>query len=182
MRVSSFSQTMIFFGFFSFAQRSVHIPVGPAPRIRTVSPWEIPEIFAAQNPVDNMSPTNRACLSVTVSGILFNPVSANGTRTYSACPPSIRQPSAQPPFLSVQLFTYPCLQKKHSPQKVSTLTVTRSPGRTFLTDAPTLSTTPTISCPTVIPGTARGTLPCLICKSLVQMLASVTRTMASRSS
>ena len=33
-----------------------------------------------------------------------------------------------------------------------------------------------------MPGTARGTLPCLMCKSLVQMLPSVTRTIASRES
>ena len=50
------------------------------------------------------------------------------------------------------------------------------------TAEPVFSTIPTISCPTVIPGTARGTEPCLICKSLVQMLANVTRTSASRSS
>ena len=96
-----------------------------------------------------------------------------------ACPPSIRQPSAQPPFGSVQLFTQPCLQKKQFPQKVSTFTVTRSPGRTEETEEPIFSTTPTISWPIVIPGTAFGTEPCLMCRSLVQMLESVTRTMAS---
>ena len=157
------------------------MPVGPAPMISTVSSAVISDIHAAQYPVASTSPTNSACRSVTLSGILFSPVSAKGTRTYSACPPSIRQPSAQPPFLSVQLLTKPFLQKKHSPQKVSTLTVTRSPGLTWVTALPTASTTPTISCPTVMPGTARGTLPCLICKSLEQMLASVTLTMASRS-
>ena len=85
------------------------------------------------------------------------------------------QLSAQPPLASVQLFTYPCRQKKHSPQKVSTFTVTLSPGLMEVTSAPTCSTMPTISCPTVVPGKARGTLPCLMCKSLVQMLPSVTR-------
>lgn len=97
-------------------------------------------------------------------------------------PPSIRHPKAHPPLESAQLFTYPCRQKKHSPQKVSTLTVTRSPGLTNLTSRPVCSTIPTISCPTVIPGTARGTPPCLICKSLVQILPRVTRTIASRES
>ena len=43
-------------------------------------------------------------------------------------------------------------------------------------------TIPTISWPTVIPGTARGTLPCFICKSLEQILAKVTLTIASRAS
>ena len=42
----------------------------------------------------------------------------------------MRHPKAQPPFGFVQLFTNPFLQKKHSPQKVSTFTVTRSPGFT----------------------------------------------------
>ena len=93
----------------------------------------------------------------------------------------MRQPRAQPPLGSVQLFTQPWRQKKQSPQKVSTFTVTRSPGRTVVTPAPTCSTMPTISWPTVMPGTARGTEPCLMCRSLVQMLPSVTLTMASRS-
>ena len=50
---------------------------------------------------------------------------------------------------------------------------------TVLTASPIDSTIPTISCPTVIPGTALGTLPCLICKSLVQILLRVTLTTAS---
>ena len=52
-------------------------------------------------------------------------------------------------------------------------------GFTEWTCSPTSVTIPTISWPTVIPGTARGTLPCLMCRSLVQMLARVTFTMAS---
>ena len=78
-----------------------------------------------------MSPTNKACSLLTVSGMISSPWSAWGTLTYSACPPSMRQPNAQPPSGSVQLFTYPCLQKKHSPQNVSTFTVTRLPGLLF---------------------------------------------------
>ena len=139
------------------------MPVGPAPRISTVSSRPISAMRAAQKPVARMSPANSACRSVTLS----------------ACPPSMRQPRAQPPLGSVQLLTYPWRQKKHSPQNVSTFTLTRSPGRTVRTPGPTDSTTPTISWPTVIPGTARGTEPCLMCRSLVQMLDSVTRTSAS---
>ena len=62
----------------------------------------------------------------------------------------------------------------------STFTVTRSPGFTVVTAEPTSSTTPTISWPTVMPGTARGTEPCLMCRSLVQIDPKVTRTTASR--
>ena len=56
-------------------------------------------------------------------------VVGDGDRTYSVWQPSIRQPRYQPP--STQLFTKPRLQKKHSPQKVSTLETTRSPGLIF---------------------------------------------------
>ena len=59
----------------------------------------------AQYPVARMSPTKRACSSVTESGILFSPVVAYGTLTYSVCPPSMRHPKAQPPCSDVQLFT-----------------------------------------------------------------------------
>ena len=48
VRFSSFSQTMIRFGFFNITQRRVQIPVGPAPMIRTVSSSVISEILAAQ--------------------------------------------------------------------------------------------------------------------------------------
>ena len=44
---------------------------------------------------------------------------------------------------------------------------------------PTSSTTPTNSCPTVMPGTALGTAPALMWRSLVQIEAVVTRTIAS---
>ena len=59
------------------------------------------------------------------------------------------------------------------------MTATRCPGFTFRTAPPTASTIPTISCPTMIPGTARGTPPCRICRSLAQMDERVTRTTAS---
>ena len=91
----------------------------------------------------------------------------------------MRQPRAQPPLGSVQLFTKPRWQKKQLPQKVSTFTATRSPGCTEATCSPTASTTPTNSCPTMVPGTALGTNPPLMCRSLEQMDARVTRTTAS---
>ena len=170
------------FGDLSCAARAQHIPVGPAPMTRTSLPSSISAIFAAHHPVARMSPASTAPVSLTPSGMTVRPVSACGTRTYSACMPSMRQPIAQPPSGRMQLFTLPRPQKKHSPQKVSTFTDTRSPGRTFFTARPTFSTTPTASCPTVTPTSARGTKPCRMCRSLVHMLASVTRTMASVSS
>lgn len=44
----------------------------PAPMMRTVSSCVISEMRAAQKPVARMSPTNSACSSVTLSGILFS--------------------------------------------------------------------------------------------------------------
>ena len=104
-------------------------------------------------------------------------LSAYGTRTYSAWQPSMVQPRSQPPCS--QLLTQPRRQKKHSPQKVSQFTATRSPGEKDLTPAPTSSTTPTNSWPSTVSGVARGTAPRMICRSLVQMVERVTRTMAS---
>ena len=79
----------------------------------------------------------------------------------------------------MQLLTHPHRQKKQCPQNVSTLTATRSPGEKRSTTDPTLSTTPTNSWPTVIPGTALGTAPALMWRSLVHIEAVVTRTTAS---
>ena len=55
-----------------FEQSRVQTPVGPAPMMRTVSSCVISEMRAAQKPVARMSPTNSACSSVTLSGILFS--------------------------------------------------------------------------------------------------------------
>ena len=66
------------FGLFSITQSKVHSPVGPAPMTSTVSPSVISEIRAAQKPVASRSPTNRACSSLTASGIRFRPRSHKG--------------------------------------------------------------------------------------------------------
>lgn len=72
-----------------------------------------------------MSPKKSASSSETLSGILVRPLSAKGTRTYSAWQPSMRQPSSQPP--SSQLLINPCWQNQHSPQKVMQLAATGRP-------------------------------------------------------
>ena len=179
---SSVSIAMIFAGVYSRAHSIVHSPVGPAPITAAVSAGLISPILAAQYPVESISPLKSACSSVTLSGMTVRPLSANGIRAYSACPPSMRHPRAHPPCSSVQLFTKPLLQKKHSPQNVSTFIATRSPGFTFFTALPVLTTLPTNSCPSIVPGTALGTAPCLICMSLEQIVVRVTCTIASLSS
>ena len=74
------------------------------------------------------------------------------------------------------------LGRKHSPQKVSTFTVTLSPGFTKVTSAPTCSTTPYHLMPDSYSGTARGNTAMFNMKTGQQMLLSVTRTIASRES
>ena len=64
---------MIRLGCFNIAHSKVQTPVGPAPIIRTVSSSVISEIRAAQKPVASTSPTNKACSSLTVSGIRLKP-------------------------------------------------------------------------------------------------------------
>lgn len=56
---------------------------------------------------------------------------------------------------------------------------TRSPLRKAVTLAPTSSTTPTPSCPTIRPGAQVGTSPFRICKSVPQIVVLVTPTIAS---
>ena len=154
-----------------------HIPTGPAPITATVSPGFISQSSAPKYPLDRMSPRSKAFLSVTASGILVSPISAKGTRTYSAWHPSIRQPSSQPPYS--QLLMNPRLQNQQSPQKVIQFAATRSPGFRPFTCAPHATISPTNSCPRTISSFARGTAPCMTCKSLVHIVDSVTLTIAS---
>ena len=59
---------------------------------------------------------------------------------YIFCLASVDPTSESPAsVLSVQLLTEPLLQKKHSPQKVSTFTDTRSPGLPSLQHFPSRS-------------------------------------------
>ena len=89
---------------------SVQSPAGPAPITATCWPASICEICAAQYPVDSRSPVSSAASSLTPSGMRLSPCSTYGTRTYSACPPSMRRPSDHPPRGSLQLLTKPFLQ------------------------------------------------------------------------
>ena len=99
------SQINTRFGDFSLAARAQHIPVGPAPMTRTSLLSSISAIFAAHHPVARMSPASTAPASLTPSGMTVRPVSACGTRTSSACIPSMVQPIAHPPSGKVQLLT-----------------------------------------------------------------------------
>ena len=72
----------------SHAESWAKRPTGPEPKTTTVSPFWISPISAAWYPVGRMSLRNRTSSSSMSSGIFVGPTSANGTRTYSACPPS----------------------------------------------------------------------------------------------
>src|SRR3954469_10196546 len=56
---------------------------------------------------------------------------------------------------------------------------TRSPGFRFRTFLPTSSTTPTPSCPRIVPGFMPGTVPRMKCRSVPQIALAVSRTIAS---
>src|SRR4051794_13041354 len=94
-------------------------------------------------------------------GITVGPISAYGTRTYSACPPSnppavCEYPKIPPTAVASGLdswqFPYsPCLQKAHFPQAMLNGTSTLSPIFKFCTEDPTSTTSPQNSCPKVLP-------------------------------
>ena len=155
MRPGSFSQTMIRCGFFSITQSRVHIPVGSADDEDSVL---IGDLRDARRPVaggKDITHQQRLPVGHAVRGSC----SARYRQTAPAhIRPARRQCGSRVPsrrFCRCSCSHSPFLQKKHSPQKVSTLTVTRSPGL-WVTAAPTASTMPTISWPTVMPGTARA--------------------------
>ena len=90
-RASATSSAMIRAGVKSFAVMIVARPIGPAPTMATVSPGcTRPLSTPTSNAVGRMSARKRTCSSVSPAGTLWTDVSANGTRAYSACRPSIR--------------------------------------------------------------------------------------------
>ena len=78
------SIAMIVFAPIVLADSIAHNPTGPAPITAIVSCSFISQSSAPQYPLDKISPTNNAFLYEILSGILFNPISAYGTLTYSA--------------------------------------------------------------------------------------------------
>src|SRR5690242_8798064 len=58
-------------------------------------------------------------------------------------------------------------------------TRTRSPSLNVVTAAPVSTTTPTASCPRIVPGVTSGTSPFRMCRSVPQMVEEVIRTIAS---
>ena len=81
----------------SIAVMTAPRPTGPAPTIATVSPgFVLPLRMPISKPVGRASVRNKTSSSSRPSGTLCTEVSANGTRTYSACVPSMRCPNTQP--------------------------------------------------------------------------------------
>src|SRR6185437_12678651 len=107
-----------------------------------------------------MSDRNSTCSSLKCCGTLMGPTSANGMRTYSACPPAYppsmceypNRPAGEWPqsFSAIQAFglefshneNWPELQKKQAPQAIGNGFTTRSPTFRFFTPAPTSTTSP----------------------------------------
>lgn len=121
-----------------------------------------------------------ACSSETPSGTENRPLSANGTRTYSAWAPSMRWPKIQPmPPVPWQCEGMPSRQYSHSPQRVMHETITRSPALTRVHSGPTRVTVPTPSWPRMRPGVTAGTSPLRMCRSVPQMVVVSILTIAS---
>ena len=116
--------------------------------------------------------------SLTPAGTGYVDVSANGTRTYSACVPSIRwpeDPSATAETLAVAaLAAEPARAARGDARHEHPVA-----GLTFLTPAPTDSTVPTASWPRMRPSVTSGTSPFRMCRSVPQIVTASTRTIAS---
>src|SRR4029079_5842093 len=134
-------------------------PIGPAPTITTVSPGATPPFRTPTSyDVGRMSASSTASSLLTLSGSLYTDRSANGTRTCSACVPSIRWPRIQPPPPRHCPYVA-SLQYLQLPPAVMHETSTRSPTATRCREAPTSTTVPTASCPSTRPGVTSGTSP-----------------------
>ena len=107
-----------------------------------------------QKPVASTSPTNKKCCSsLTVSR--YGSGQSQRALTAFRLSPSVRH-LLQPPLGSVRLFTYPCLQKKHSRRSFDIL-ITLSPGFTEVTSAPLVLPLPSHA-RQLFPGTAHDLL------------------------
>src|SRR4051812_26236465 len=174
-------------------------PTGPAPHTAITSPGLMSHISAPMYPVGKMSDRNSTCSSVSPSGTLIGPTSANGTRAYSAWPPANppvrweypKMPAVAWPniFCAIHAFglvfsqteNNPCRQEKQVPQAIGNGTTTRSP--TFklpLSPRPVSTTSPINSWPRMSPFSMVGTKPLNKCRSEPQMAVDVILTMASR--
>src|SRR5438445_1244064 len=159
---------------------TVQYPTGPSPTTAAVSSGVMAARLAPYRPVVRTSPTKSARSSSTSSGIASRLVSANGTRTRSACAPGRSPPKGPAPRIacSSHRAVSPRRQNQHDPHAIWNDTTTRSPGRTPCTSAPIDSTTPTASWPRTAPGSI-GALPWRKWRSVPQIAALVTRTIAS---
>ena len=72
----------------SQADLAANRPTGPEPYTTTTSPSTMSPSWAPKYPVGSASVNRTASSSSIQSGISPGPTSANGTRTYSAWPPS----------------------------------------------------------------------------------------------
>ena len=107
-------------------------------------------------------------------------MSAKGTRTDSACVPSIRWPKIQPiPPTVWQWEGIPCWQYSQRPHLVMAGTSTRSPTLNPLTAEPISVIVPTASCPRMRPSVTAATSPCRMCRSVPQIVVVSTLTTTS---
>src|SRR4051812_46091486 len=175
-------------------------PTGPAPQTATTSLPLMSHISAPIQPVGRMSDRKSTCSSERSDSIRMGPTSANGTRTYSACPPAYppvrceypNRPDIENPYafsdttafgFELSQHDQSCfLQNQQFPHAIVNGTITRSPFLSLArsTPGPTSSTIPMNSCPRMSPFCMPGMKPSYRCRSDPQMQVLVTRTIASR--
>ena len=91
--------------------------------------------------------------------------------------PSIMVPASDHPCIS-QRFGRPWVHIRQAPQYGSHVRITWSPGATFVTPAPTASTTPAPSWPKMA-GSGQGNEPSMVCRSEWQTPLAASRTATS---
>src|SRR3954454_6581797 len=128
-------------------------PTGPAPHTATTSPDLMSHMSAPMYPVGRMSDRNRTWSSLRSLSIFNGPMSANGTRAYSAWPPAYPPVRCEYPKIPAvgnpNIFSanaalglvfshkenWPRSHARHAPHAIGNGTTTRSPT-VNLEDAP----------------------------------------------
>ncbi len=153
---SSMSTAMIFAAPASREPVMAASPTPPQPITATVSPRPtLPVLIAAPMPAMTPQPSSPATCGATLVSTLVHCPAA--TRVFSANAPMPSAVESSVPSLSfifcVALWVLkqyqgrPRRQARQFPQTARQLRMTKSPGATSVTPAPTVSTTPAASCP-----------------------------------
>ena len=168
------SETMIFPAPFAFISRMRYSPIGPPPRINTVSPGRT--LTQSIAPITHFTGSAKIARSLSISsGIFVNATS--GATKYFANTPSQVTPIT---FSFSHMFAFPCRHDSQYPHGIFGTRTTLSPTFSPSTPSPISLTVPTHSCPRILPFVPinPGGFPST-CTSVPQILAASTSTNTS---